>query len=34
MVKREVQHLDSEGLYNCVLRAMGGRAHSTGPARR
>jgi hypothetical protein len=24
MVERKVQHLDSEGLYDCVLRALGG----------
>ena len=33
MDERKPRHLDSEGLWNYALRALGGRAHSTGEMR-
>jgi len=33
MQERKSRHLDSEGLWNYALRALGGRAHSTGEMR-
>jgi regulatory protein len=33
MDERKVRHLDTEGLWNYALRALGGRAHSTGEMR-
>ena len=33
MQERKSRHLDSEGLWNYALRALGGRAHSAGEMR-
>jgi regulatory protein len=33
MDERKARHLDAEGLWNYALRALGGRAHSTGEMR-
>ena len=33
MEERKPRHLDREGLWNYALRALGGRAHSTGEMR-
>src|ERR1035437_345939 len=33
MDERKPRHLDAEGLWNYALRALGGRAHSTGEKR-
>jgi regulatory protein len=33
MDERKVRHLDTEGLWNYALRALGGRPHSTGEMR-
>ena len=33
MDERKPRHLDAEGLWNYALRALGGRAHSSGEMR-